>query len=346
MVGTAANCSHSGSGGIVSSGYNLDSGNSCGFAATGDMVNTNPNLAALADNGGPTPTHALNTSSPALDHGTCTVTTDQRGATRPMDGDADSTAACDVGAFELGWVQCGIQTAGEPANYTFPGNVILNVTEDGSDLDCLRVTDIPYHHPQATSALETGKYWQINGLQSDQSTAATTDYSINVTLPWASADNGDKVCRWTGAAWDCAADSYVANTSVTRNNVSQLSDWAVEDNAPPTAVELAAFTATSQARTIRLDWETASEVDNVGFNLYRSESAEGERVQLNAALIPGQNPGSPVGSIYTFLDETAQPGVVYFYWLEAVDTHGGAALHGPVSAVARHLVYLPLVAHK
>ncbi|MBN1137281.1 MAG: VCBS repeat-containing protein, partial [Anaerolineae bacterium] len=343
-VGTAANCSHSGNGGIVSSGYNLDSGNSCGFAATGDVVNTNPNLAALADNGGPTPTHALHTGSPALDHGTCTVTTDQRGATRPMDGDADGTATCDIGAFELGWVQCGIQAALEPANYTFPGNVILNVTDDGSDLDCLRVTDIPHHHPQATSALETGKYWQFDGLQSDQSTAATTDYSLNVTLPWAGADNGDTVCRWTGATWDCAADSYVANTSVTRDNVTQLSDWAVEDNTP-TAVTLASFTAAADGRAIRLAWETVSELDNLGFHLYR-QAAAGERVRLNAALIPGQNPGSPAGAVYTWLDEGVTPGVAYTYWLEAVDAHGGAALHGPVQATlspAPYRYYLPLV---
>jgi hypothetical protein len=60
-------------------------------------------LGPLADNGGPTWTHALLARSPALDQiaagtngcGTAT-TTDQRGVARPQ------TRACDVGAFELG----------------------------------------------------------------------------------------------------------------------------------------------------------------------------------------------------------------------------------------------------
>ena len=63
----------------------------------------------LADNGGSTPTHALVPGSLAIDAGQadCTdaggnpLTTDQRGSPRPVDGNGDSVAACDIGAFEL-----------------------------------------------------------------------------------------------------------------------------------------------------------------------------------------------------------------------------------------------------
>jgi hypothetical protein len=63
----------------------------------------------LADNGGPTPTHALVPGSPAIDAGgpLCLdaqgnpLLIDQRGQPRPVDGDGDGTAACDIGAFEL-----------------------------------------------------------------------------------------------------------------------------------------------------------------------------------------------------------------------------------------------------
>ena len=58
-----------------------------------------PLLGALADNGGPTQTHALLTGSPAIDAaGDCvadlSITTDQRGISRPQG------TACDIGAFE------------------------------------------------------------------------------------------------------------------------------------------------------------------------------------------------------------------------------------------------------
>ena len=61
-----------------------------------------PLLGSLGDNGGFTPTQALGLGSPAIDAGspnTC-PDTDQRGFPRPSDGDLDSVAGCDLGAFE------------------------------------------------------------------------------------------------------------------------------------------------------------------------------------------------------------------------------------------------------
>jgi len=67
-------------------------------------INENPLLGNLADNGGFTQTHELGENSPAIDTGnpvTCPVT-DQRGYPRPIDGDIDGTAVCDMGAYEYG----------------------------------------------------------------------------------------------------------------------------------------------------------------------------------------------------------------------------------------------------
>jgi hypothetical protein len=94
---------------ITSEGNNLDSANTCGFASAGDLINTNPLLGPLADNGGSTRTFALLAGSAAIDHvvASCTdqqgipLGVDQRGVTRPQDGDDDGVARCDVGAFEL-----------------------------------------------------------------------------------------------------------------------------------------------------------------------------------------------------------------------------------------------------
>jgi hypothetical protein len=95
---------------LISNGYNLDSGATCGFSGVGDMHNTDSMLGPLADNGGPAIglgqpmlTHALLSGSPAIDavtEGGC-PNTDQRGVSRPMDGDGDGTATCDIGAFEF-----------------------------------------------------------------------------------------------------------------------------------------------------------------------------------------------------------------------------------------------------
>lgn len=87
----------------VDGGYNLtDPGDgSCGFNASNHDLTGNPQLGALADNGGPTPTQVPGPSSPAINAipaGTAVLCvaglTDQRGVTRPQG------AKCDIGSVE------------------------------------------------------------------------------------------------------------------------------------------------------------------------------------------------------------------------------------------------------
>jgi CSLREA domain-containing protein len=98
---------------LTSNGYNLlQVTQDCTITGdtTGNMVGADPDLAALQDNGGPTLTHALLLGSLAIDAGSppqrCSDVgacppTDQRGDSRPSDGDGDGQARCDIGAFEL-----------------------------------------------------------------------------------------------------------------------------------------------------------------------------------------------------------------------------------------------------
>lgn len=76
--------------------YSLDSDKTCSLGGPGDLPGVAPLLGPLANNGGPTDTHALLAGSPALDAGgsTSCQATDQRGVTRPQG------PGCDIGAFE------------------------------------------------------------------------------------------------------------------------------------------------------------------------------------------------------------------------------------------------------
>ncbi len=104
----------------------------------------------------------------------------------------------------------------------------------------------------------------------------------------------------------------------------------------PTKVKISWFTATPTEKSIVLMWETAQELNNMGFNIYRSTSRFASTrfgsVKLNSELIPSINPGGNMGGVYTFEDTTAKPGVQYYYWLEDVGFDGKNGLTGPTLA--------------
>lgn len=95
---------------VNSQGHNLDSDGTCGLTGPGDKTTPNPLLGLLADNGGPTKTHALLPGSPAIDKGGDCLAVDQRGVPRPQG------AACDIGAYEVGAAPTVAACAPRPAD--------------------------------------------------------------------------------------------------------------------------------------------------------------------------------------------------------------------------------------
>lgn len=126
------NCTDSGNS-WTSQGYNLDSGTTCGFSSTGDLSSTDPDLGALADNGGYTPTHALPQTSPAVDTGYSSCPAyDQRGKMRMADGDKDEIFECDRGAYEYRFPTTTSYNSHYP-NPSNPGQPVKVTVTMGSD---------------------------------------------------------------------------------------------------------------------------------------------------------------------------------------------------------------------
>lgn len=77
-----------------------------------------------------------------------------------------------------------------------------------------------------------------------------------------------------------------------------------------------------------ITWETASEVNTAGFNVYRGPSAEGPWTQVNTTLIPPAS--DPVsGGSYEFRDTSAVANQTYYYLLEEVELNGASTRYPP-----------------
>ncbi len=117
-------------GGIVLERFNIESTDTCGFDAPGDLVNTDPLLMPLAMNGGPTPTHALGVASPAIDSAAPDLCegADQRGVARPQG------PQCDRGAFEYEGTPAPRPTSTRTPAATIPPTLAPSLTPTPSAL--------------------------------------------------------------------------------------------------------------------------------------------------------------------------------------------------------------------
>jgi hypothetical protein len=173
-------------------------------------------------------------------------------------------------------------------------------------------------------------------------TTATLTYEVDLTPtsgPKVVVLTGTPAANGTRAIYvDETGASTQARATFTFGPLCELRE-AVE---APTAVTLLDFDTVYNPDGVELFWQTAVEIDTLGFNLLRSDSPDGERQSVNGQLIPAQAVGSPEGAAYHFLDQSAQRGIRYSYWLEVVNVDV-TQLFGPISGHLGSTVYLPLM---
>ncbi len=86
-------------------------------------------------------------------------------------------------------------------------------------------------------------------------------------------------------------------------------------------VSLSSFTATRTDGAIVVEWATASELNNAGFNLLRSTARTGGFTQVNPQLIAGAGTTGE-RTTYRYTDTSAKPNTMYYYRIEEVSTGG------------------------
>ena len=212
-------------------------------------------------------------------------------------------------------------------------------------------TGSPEKDYRAGTVVKTLDIWNRSDTPPCAKYCTAQDEAVGVELSYAhlQGDGNQAFTNWVSfPASDLPNNRYFlvrfrpANTLAL--DLIKQPQWTYFSVGDPLAVRLASFEAIPQAGHVLLTWETVSEVDNLGFDLYRRVAGTKEAyLQVNEVMIPSRSPGGGAGATYTFVDGQVQPGVLYEYLLEDIDVNGRRTSHGPAWVQAPYFVVLPLI---
>jgi hypothetical protein len=257
-----------------------------------------------------------------------TVTTDILGATR-------SATTPDIGAFEFtGATPTASGSATAPTWGAIPG-AFLTINSGPTSPSSASVT-AQFFNTGRTGTLpgvtnQAQEYWAVGS-----NVIGTFDVTFDLSgIGGVGNVNTIKLFRRSSpfAAWqDISSLIYDRQTSPNRLSVilaSGFSEFSLGgDSDNPLPVNLSAFTGRNIAQGVELRWQTASETDNAGFEVRRTELINGvEQEWLTIASyqttpsLAGQGTTSQAHN-YTYTDAGVQVGKTYRYALRSVDLNG------------------------
>ena len=103
------------------------------------------------------------------------------------------------------------------------------------------------------------------------------------------------------------------------------------------------YRAINRDGTIVLQWQTALEVEMMGFRIWRSTTGmRADAIEVTTALLPARGSAS-VGADYRFADTGVTVGPTYSYWLQSVQTDGRTEDLQRLTMQLTLPIYLPIV---
>jgi hypothetical protein len=221
------------------------------------------------------------------------------------------------------------------------------VTDNGippeNDFEDITITVQNVNRPPVLTSIgvkggKVGELLQFVITATDLDGGDTLTYSASNLPSGATFDAGTRTFSWTPGDGQAGVYENVHFT-VTDNGTPQESDFeeiTIIIDEKSTLIELSSFTAYPSDGLVVIEWVTESEIENVGFNLYRSSTRDGEYIQINDSMVLAEG-SSLEGAAYQFFDEDVQNRKTYYYKLEDIDIYGVSTFHGSVSATPRSI---------
>jgi len=220
-------------------------------------------------------------------------------------------------------------------NASLLSNAVLIVIQHG------KVNDAPVTGGETFGGIATkraGVVWEVIKLAMGSVPSATANLIFSYAgVPGISNENTLRLLKRDNATdtnWKDVTSSATldmdANT-FTQSNQTSFSQYTIgagNDNSLP--VILSSFTADVKGDVIVLHWRTETEINNLGFIVYRSDSKDGKYIKIGRKDGAG-NSSTPFD--YQFLDEEVEIGKRYFYYIEDIDIVGSRSQSEIVKAV-------------
>jgi hypothetical protein len=266
-----------------------------------------------------------------------------------------------LGGFNLNIASGGIVTGSDEANYIITnGTGILQQTMNSGDLKVFPVGNSSYNPATLTnSGISDDFQIRVEDIVYSSGTIGSpeTAHIVNrswhisetviggsisdITLEWDAAEEltfdrmNCGVAHWNGTIWEQPTMSSATNISATRwaqtrSGQTSFSPFVVEDLLALLPIELFTFDAVRiSTNKVQLNWVTASELNNLGFEVERM--LEGESDFKKVAWVDGMGTTTE-NSAYNLSDNNGFSGTSY-YRLKQIDTDLNAS-YSAIRAVA------------
>ena len=148
---------------------------------------------------------------------------------------------------------------------------------------------------------------------------------------------------WTdpSAALDTTANTLTISSDTQNGPPKQNPEYVMGGKDAPLAITLASFTATAEDGCVDIQWETATEIDTVGFYLWRSDRRLGDYTRIERFIASNAKVDTQ-GAVYAYRDcdvDIADSANTYYYMLQeiTVDSTQEDNMHGPIGPVAENI---------